>query len=65
MLAWWVSANDKLKKTISNLANKENMNFIHPVKNLYCMDNAAMVWINAYYKIKYGKFEKYIWTVSI
>lgn len=51
MLAGWVSANDDLKEKISFLANKNNINFIHPIKNLYCMDNAAMIWILAYYKI--------------
>lgn len=65
MLAGWVSANTKLKNEISKLAKKENINFIHPVKNLYSMDNAAMVWINTYYKIKYNKFQKHIWALQI
>jgi N6-L-threonylcarbamoyladenine synthase len=51
VLAWWVSANEKLKNKIS-LKSKQNWyNFIAPVKNLYSQDNAAMVWILAYYKI--------------
>jgi tRNA A37 threonylcarbamoyltransferase TsaD len=29
------------------------------------MDNAAMVGINGYYKVKYGKFEKRIGVVKI
>ncbi len=56
MLAWWVSANENLKNKIQILALKNNLNFIFPVKNLYCMDNAAMIWILAYYKIKTSKF---------
>jgi len=52
MLAGGVSANNKLNKLISKMSKKENLNFISPVKNVYSMDNAAMVWINAYYKIK-------------
>lgn len=53
MLAGWVSANDDLKNKIKLLAEKNNLEFIHPVKSLYCMDNAAMIWILAYYKIKH------------
>ena len=52
MLAWWVSANDKLVEEIKKQSKKNNLNFIYPKKKLYCWDNAAMVWINAYYKIK-------------
>jgi N6-L-threonylcarbamoyladenine synthase len=58
MLAWGVSANDKLKTLIEDLAKKEWIKFIHPKKKVYSMDNAAMVGINGYYKIKYGKFEE-------
>ena len=65
LLSWWVSANNRLKETIKKLAKKEGINFIYPSKNLYCTDNAAMVWINAYYKIKYGKFEDRVWVVRV
>ena len=65
MLAWWVSANNKLKEEIDKLAKKEKLKFIYPIKNLYCMDNAAMVWINTYYKIKYWKFEEKIGIVKM
>ncbi len=65
MLAWWVSANIKLKKSIEQLAMKDKIHFIYPSKNLYCMDNAAMVWINTYYKIKYNKYEEKIWVVKM
>ena len=65
LLAWWVSANNRLKETIKNLAKKEELNFIYPSKNLYSTDNAAMVWMNAYYKIKYDKFEKIIGAIKI
>jgi N6-L-threonylcarbamoyladenine synthase len=52
MLAGWVSANDDLKSKIQILATEKNLKFIYPKKNLYCMDNAAMIWILAYYKIQ-------------
>ena len=65
MLAWWVSANNKLKSEIEKQAKKEWLKFIFPIKNLYCMDNAAMVWINTYYKIKYWQFEEKIWVVKM
>jgi tRNA A37 threonylcarbamoyltransferase TsaD len=41
------------------------LKFIFPTKLIYCMDNAAMVWINTYYKIKYNKFEEKIWVVKM
>lgn len=53
MLAGGVSANEDLKNKIKTLALKNNLEFIYPIKNLYCMDNAAMIWILAYYKIKH------------
>ena len=65
MLAWWVSANNKLRKQIYKLAKKQWLKFIFPVKNLYCMDNAAMVWILTYYKIKYGEYEEKIGVVKM
>jgi len=65
MLAGWVSANNKLKSEIDKLAKKEWLNFIFPTKNLYCMDNAAMVWINTYYKIKYNEYEEKVWIVKM
>lgn len=52
MLAWWVSANDRLKEYIEELIRWKDIKFIYPIKKVYSMDNAAMVWINAYYKIK-------------
>ena len=55
MLAWWVSANNKLKENILSYTQKNNLEFIYPIKNVYCMDNAAMVWILAYYKVKHQK----------
>lgn len=58
MLAWWVSANDKLKDVISKKAKENNFTFIHPVKKVYSMDNWAMVGINTYYKVKYWFIKK-------
>lgn len=65
MLAWWVSANNKLKNEIQKLAIKENIKFIYPTRLTYCMDNAAMVWILTYYKIKYNNFEHKIWVIKV
>jgi N6-L-threonylcarbamoyladenine synthase len=65
MLAWWVSANTKLKNEIQKLADKENIKFVYPKKTIYSMDNAAMVAINGYYKVKYGKFENKIGVVKV
>ncbi len=55
MLAGWVSANTDLNEKIQALALKNNLEFIAPVKKLYSMDNAAMVGILTYYKIKENK----------
>jgi len=52
MLAGWVSANELLNNNLQELAFKNNLDFISPAKKIYCMDNAAMVGINTYYKIK-------------
>ncbi len=60
MLAWWVSANDDLKEKIETLALKRGFTFIAPKKKIYSMDNAAMVWILTYYRIKYNKIESEI-----
>lgn len=65
MLSGWVSANTRLKEVINNCATKEWLKFIYPKKSIYSMDNAAMVWINTYYKIKYNKFEEKIWVIKM
>lgn len=65
MLAWWVSANNKLRDEIDKLCKKNNLKFLYPKKLIYCMDNAAMIWILTYYKIKYEQVEKHIWVVKI
>ena len=52
VLAGWVSANQKLKNVIKTESDKRWFNFIYPTKNTYSQDNAAMVWILTYYKIK-------------
>ena len=65
MLAWWVSANNRLKNEIEKLCKKEKLQFVYPKKLVYCMDNAAMVWINTYYRVKYGKCEKKIGVVKL
>jgi tRNA A37 threonylcarbamoyltransferase TsaD len=40
------------------MASQNNLEFIYPKSNLYSMDNAAMVGMLTYYKIKYKKFEE-------
>jgi len=65
MLAWGVSANNRLKDEIDKLCKKENLEFIFPSKLVYCMDNAAMVWILTYYRVKHNEFENHIWVVKI
>lgn len=65
LLAGGVSANDDLREKITLQADKEGVPFFYPTKKLYCMDNAAMIGILAYYRIKYEKFEKHIGTVEV
>ena len=55
LLAWWVGANTLLRDEITKLAEEKKLNFLYPTKITYCMDNAAMIWILAYYKIKSGR----------
>ncbi len=52
LLAGWVSANDNLREKIETMAKQQNLHFLSPTKKVFCMDNAAMIWILAYYKIK-------------
>ncbi len=65
MLSWWVSANDKLNNIIKEICKKNWYNFLSPTKKIYSMDNAAMVGILTYYKIKYKKFEQKIGALEI
>jgi N6-L-threonylcarbamoyladenine synthase len=65
MLAWWVSANNRLKEEIAKLCKKEKLEFIFPSKLVYCMDNAAMVGVLTYYRVKHKQFENHIWVVKI
>ncbi|NDK10136.1 tRNA (adenosine(37)-N6)-threonylcarbamoyltransferase complex transferase subunit TsaD [Candidatus Gracilibacteria bacterium] len=65
MLAGGVSANDDLNQRIQSSSQKLGLKFYAPVKKLYCMDNAAMIGILAYYKIKYGEFEHHIGSVEV
>ena len=55
MLAGWVSANTQLRDEIQKLADDKWLTFLYPKKLTYCMDNAAMIWILWYYKVKYNK----------
>lgn len=56
VLAWWVSANTKLKSVILEKAKEKWLNFIYPTKPVFSQDNAAMVWILAYYRILFNNF---------
>lgn len=55
LLAGGVSANDHLKKLIQDLAQQAGITFTYPTKKVFCMDNAAMVGMIAYYKITEAK----------
>jgi N6-L-threonylcarbamoyladenine synthase len=65
LLAGWVSANNNLNERIKGEAKKNGLQFFAPIKKLYCMDNAAMIGILAYYRIKYNQFEYQIWEVKV
>ena len=65
MLAGWVSANDDLNQRILDESQKLWLHFFAPKKKLYCMDNAAMIGILAYYRIKYKQFEHQIGWVKV
>lgn len=65
MLAGGVSANDDLNERIAQETEKLWYTFFVPKKKLYCMDNAAMIGILAYYRIKYNKFEHQIGGVAV
>jgi len=64
-LTGWVSANDDLRKRILKWSKELWYTFFFPKEKIYCMDNAAMVGILTYYKVKYKKFEHHIGTVWI
>lgn len=64
LLAWGVSANDDLNSRIQQETQRKWYNFFAPIKKLYCMDNAAMIGILAYYRIKYNQFEHQVWWVK-
>ena len=65
LLAGWVSANDNLNEKIKKQSYMYWYNFFAPTKKIYCMDNAAMIGILAYYKIKYKNFNIKMWSVTI
>lgn len=65
LLAGWVSANTDLNERIEQEAIKLGLEFFTPKQKIYSMDNAAMIGILAYYRVKYGKFEEKIWTLEI
>ncbi len=52
MLAWGVGANTLLREQIMKLSLENSLRFLYPKKLSYCMDNAAMIGIMAYYQIK-------------
>ncbi len=54
VLAGGVSANDFLRQTIADRAHIEGHRFVAPASKTYSQDNAAMVGILAYYRIRKG-----------
>ena len=46
-LAWWVSANLRLRELFSK---KTNLEILWPKKMVYCTDNWAMIWAAAYFQ---------------
>ncbi len=52
LLAGWVSANDDLKWRIAQKAWENAIGFLSPTRKIFCMDNAAMVWILTYYMMQ-------------
>ncbi len=52
LLAWGVSANSRLKEKLESIALREGIRLLAPKRILYSMDNAAMVWIRAYYQVR-------------
>lgn len=65
LLAGGVSANTRLKDEIAKLCEKENLIFQYPTKITYCMDNAAMVGMLTYYRVKHWQFEEKTWVVKV
>ncbi len=49
-LAGWVSANHILRSKIDSIAQLASIPFLAPIEPIYSMDNAAMIWIRAYYQ---------------
>lgn len=65
MLAWWVSANSRLKDYILAKTREEWLEFIYPKKLSYCWDNALMIWITAYFRIKNWLDTPKVWAVWV
>ena len=51
ILAGGVSANHILQWKITSIAQNASIPFLAPLSPIYSMDNAAMVWIRAYYQL--------------
>lgn len=47
-----MSANSRLREKLEEASEALSAPFLAPVKNLYSMDNAAMVGIRAYYELQ-------------
>ncbi len=56
-LAWWVSANLRLRELFWEKIKKQNVNLeiLWPKKMVYCTDNWAMIWAAAYFQEIEGK----------
>ncbi len=54
LLAGGVSANTTLKEKLERISQEQEVSFLAPDKIVYSMDNAAMVWIRAFYQISHN-----------
>lgn len=64
-LAGWVSANDRLRELLLEKNIWNSSQCIFPKKKVYCMDNAAMIGITAYYKIIEWVYQQHIGSLDI
>ncbi len=59
-LAGGVAANQALRQSLEQAAQKNNFSFTVP-SNAYCADNAAMIALAAFYQLKQNRAKKVSW----
>lgn len=64
LLAGGVSANSLLRSKVADYANRHSIAFYYPSPK-YCTDNAAMVAVTAYLKIKYHGVENFFFDPKL